>query len=91
MKMVIRFIEVNGMPRMVVEQPIREKGDGIRLINWARLRYLDFKDLCDEHKKATEQVLDDKKKGITRAYRNRFTDLFERVFDRRRGDAPDKS
>lgn len=83
MKMTIRFLEINGMPRMMCDLPVREKGDGLRLMEWANQRYLDFKDICDEHKAATLQVLEDKRKGIRKDYQHRFTDFFQKVFDKR--------
>jgi len=86
MKVTIHFVDVHGMPRMVIDQPIAERGDGVRLLNWGRDRYLDFKDLCEEHKAATEKVLEDKRRGVTREYRNRFTDLFYRAMARREAE-----
>lgn len=56
MKIVLHAIEVHGMPRLVVDQPVRESGDGIRLSNWAQDRYKDLKDMCEIHKGVTEKL-----------------------------------
>ena len=83
MKIVLRCIEVNGFPRMVVEGATREKTDGVRLSNWALERERELRTLCDVHKTATLETIEQYKncseKGKCRVWA--WKDLWRRTLE----------
>jgi len=67
------------MPRLVVDQPVAEKGDGVRLQNWAADRYRDLKDMCEIHKGVTDQLYAE---NGTKARGLSWHQLWAMVFDK---------
>ena len=61
----IRIKEEHGWPRLFVDPPIVQNGDGVRVQNYARNRYLSMKQEFEAHweetKKAREKYKNTKK------------------------------
>jgi len=79
MKITLHTIEVHGMPRLVVDQPVPEKGDNVRLTNWSNERYKDFKDMCEIHKGVTERIYAE---NVMKARNLSWHELWAMVFDK---------
>jgi len=68
------------MPRIVVDEPIPELSDRVRLTNWSLDRYKDLKAMCEIHKGVTERIYSE---NGQKARNLSWHELWDMIFDKK--------
>lgn len=75
MRVTVLFREINGWPRIIVEKPVFEHKDTVRLNNWGIERWKDLTAVAAEHARLTEESRKTGRRSVAT-----FRGLFQKAF-----------